>query len=234
MKKSVLALATALLLVFSACSKDDDDNGNGNGNDDVIMVPSKTLNGQMKKLLNFNNPEDEIYHIFEDYDLGKGLIAIGDGLTMDFIVATGNVNQDGAVSLSFATEIPADKLTEMFKHSGDIQTSPGDLRTTWHLTNLTLSPEDTQHDPINTWPDFIEELPVHNWGQYETVYYSFVCAEKDGTITGTLNSGHIVDMNVKKGWNIVKISTSEDLKEMVTVNNIPANAFFHYGWQIIY
>ncbi len=235
MNKRILELTAAfVLLIFTACSKDDDGNGNGNGNGDSIIVPSKSVNGQMKKLINFNNPEDDIYHKFEDYDLGAGSIKIGDGLTMDFVIAIGNVNAAGAMSLEFTTEVPSDKLTELFKFSGDIQTSPSNLKTTWHLTNLTLTPDNTQHSPKNVWPNYIEELPIFNWGEYETVSYTFVCAEKDGTITGTLNSGHTVNLNLIKGWNIVKITTFEDVKQMEDVDNIPADAFFHYGWQIVY
>ncbi len=226
MKKSFLVLITFVLVIFISCSKDD----NGNQNDDIIIVPSKTINGQMKKMIHFNYPEDEVYHKFEDYDLGAGSIIIGEGFAKVFIVATGSVDQNGLVSLTFTTEVPNDKLTEIYKFSGDIQTSPSDLRTTWHLTNLELTLEDQQHASKNT-IEFIEELPIFDDGEFDKVIYSFVCAEKDGTITGTHNSGHTVNMNLIKGWNIIKITTSENVKKIETVNNIPADAFFHYGWQ---
>ncbi len=235
MKNGYFVITTCVLLIFAACSKDDNDNGNGNGNIDIINVPSKTIHGQMKKLLNFNSPEDQIYHKFEDYDLGAGSIVIGDGLATDFIIATGNVSENGEVFLEFATEVPGDKLTQMFKITGDdIETSPSNLKTTWHLSNFTLTQDDSQYSPKNVWPDYIEELPVFNDYVYETISYTFVCAEEDGTIKGTLHE-HTLNLNLKKGWNIVKKITprDEENKQMVTVDNIPADAFFHYGWQII-
>lgn len=227
----------AVLLILSACSKDSNPNEPGDNDNDFLSIPSFSLSGDMKKLVYYysmTNSSFQPYISFEDFDLGSGKI-IG-RTTNNNILFEGTVTNNGEVNISFATSFPKSEfhLYRFLYQTGESEfVTPTNLRTSFYffvpLSISTFIPDDNQGNK----DVLIEELPVILPGMPSVDYavkYYLICAEESGEVFGVWENSEY-DMTLKKGWNILKVTdfVEENKVKYETVENIPAEAFFHYG-----
>ncbi len=217
-----------LLLSYS----DDSTNPTNNDKDgNLIEVPAKSLIGEMKKLLYYPNGQEdengnfiEIYHVYDDYDLGAGSINIAKMSKIDYSIATGIVDANGNISLTFNTKVPSEILAEFYQFDG-ASVSPSNMKTSIPLTDISLTLSDGQQKTL-----LIHDLPIPDGeGNFGTVTFEFMCATHDGVVTGINNAGYTLNLNLKKGWNIIKTTSTEDVKKVETVTSFPSDAYFNYG-----
>ncbi len=233
--KTLLSLfAVAGMLLFSSCNKDD--NGKPSDKDGLLEIAPFEISGQMKKLVYYRSwtSGSDPYYSFEDFDLGSGKINLS-SLGGD-LLAEGTVSSSGELSISFLTSFPSSDLHlhRFLYHTGESDLiSPKDLRTSYLYVVAGLGTEFIP-DGGGAYEVLLEKLPylVDNLGDFYQTQYAFICAEEPGEIKGVKDDGREYNMILKKGWNIVRISGIEiesENQKYETVDNIPVDAFFHYG-----
>lgn len=222
----------AVMFLFSSCNKDD--NGKPSDKDGTLEIAPFELSGQMKKLVYYSSMTGEIdpYYAFEYFDLGSGAVKLN---SLGNLLAEGTVSSNGDVSISFLTSFPtADlHLHRFLYHAGESDLiSPKDLCTSYLYVVSGLG---TEFIPNSGGAHYVvlEKLPclAEGLGDFYRTEYAVICAEEPGEIKGVDDSGIEYDMTLKKGWNIVRISSTGDAEDTKyeTVDNIPADAFFRYG-----